>query len=149
MTKIAIIGYGNTLRGDDAIGWLAAEELSTRIDDPRVKLIRKHQLNPELAETISRFDAVLFVDATNEGTPGEVRCHKVEPRLHDSGLTHSASPAALLVLARELYGRAPRGYLVTLCGESYDLRERLSPRIERAMPRLVSTVEAKTWELLA
>jgi hydrogenase maturation protease len=141
MTKIAIIGYGNTLRGDDAVGWLAAEELSHRPHDPCVTVLRQHQLNPELAENISTFDVALFVDATQDGEPGEVRCDEVEPRMTDSGLTHSASPEALLVLARELYGRAPRAFLFSLCGESFELEERLSPRVELALPRLVDLVD--------
>lgn len=149
MSRVAIIGYGNTLRGDDAVGWLAAEELSGRIDDSRVTVLKGHQLNPELAETICDFDVVLFVDATGDGDPGEIRCREVEARLDDSGLTHSASPEALFVLARDLYGGRPRGLLYTLCGASFELEERLSPPVAAALPQLVSMVAAKTAELLA
>lgn len=141
MTRVVIIGYGNTLRGDDAAGWLAAETLSGRLDASKVSVLAEHQLGPELAETISAFDVALFVDARQDGAPGELRCDEVEPRLTDSGLTHSASPEALLLLARELYGSAPRSFLFSLCGESFELEERLSPRVERALPRLVDLVD--------
>lgn len=149
MTRLALIGYGNTLRGDDAIGRLAAEELSRRVDDPRVTVMTLHQLNPELAETIASFDAVLFIDAATDGEPGEIRVRAVEPRLDDSGLTHSASPEALLVLARELYGRAPGGTLFTLSGESFELEERLSSSVAAALPRLVALVASSVETALA
>ncbi|MGK2860004.1 MAG: hydrogenase maturation protease [Thermoanaerobaculia bacterium] len=148
MSRIVIIGYGNTLRGDDAAGWLAAEALSESFDETRVTVLKKHQLAPELAETISAFDVALFVDATREGEPGELRCAAVEPVLTDSGLTHSASPEALLYLARELYGRTPQAFLFSLCGESFDLVEQLTPRIADALPRLVGLVGAKALALL-
>jgi hydrogenase maturation protease len=141
MSRIVIIGYGNTLRGDDAVGWLAAEALSGSVDEAKVTVLTRHQLAPELAETISSFDVALFVDATQNGAPGDLRCDEVVPRLTDSGLTHSASPEALLVLARELYGSAPRAFLFSLCGESFELEERLSPRVERALPRLVNLID--------
>jgi len=149
MTTVAIIGYGNTLRGDDAVGWLAAEALLARFDEPGVTVLLRHQLAPELAQTISAFDVVLFVDATNEGEAGELRCREVEPALTDSGLTHSASPEALLVLARELYGRAPQAFLLSLCGESFALEERLSPPVAEAMPDFVRLVEATAELALA
>lgn len=144
MTKVVIIGYGNTLRGDDAVGWIAAEALSERFDGERVTVLMRHQLAPELGETISAFDVALFVDAAHDGVPGELRCREIEPLLTDSGLTHSASPEALLVLARELYGRAPRGVLVTLCGESFAMEDELSPRVAEAMPQFVRLVEETT-----
>lgn len=148
MTKVVIIGYGNTLRGDDAVGWLAAEAVSESFDDTRVTVLMRHQLAPELGETISAFDVALFVDATRDGVPGELRCRELEPLLTDSGLTHSASPEALLVLARELYGHAPEATLISLCGESFELNDQLSPRIAEALPRLVSLVQSKARALL-
>lgn len=149
MTKVVIIGYGNTLRGDDAVGWLAAEALLERFGAAGVTVLLRHQLAPELGETISAFDVALFVDATRDGEPGELRCRELEPLLTDSGLTHSASPEALLVLARELYGRAPRGFLLSLSGESFALEETLSPAVAKAMPDFVRLVEATAELALA
>lgn len=149
MARVVIIGYGNTLRGDDAVGWLAAESLLERFDEPGVTVLLRHQLAPELAETISGYDVALFVDASREGQAGDVRCIEIEPKLTDSGLTHSASPEALLVLARELYGGAPQAFLISLCGESFALEDRLSPIVAEAMPEFVRLVEATAELALA
>jgi hydrogenase maturation protease len=146
MPRVLIIGCGNTLRGDDAIGYLAAEELSAGALPAAAEVLVRHQLAPELAETISEFDVALFVDATQDGEPGELRCQPVEPSADDSGLTHSASPAALLFLARELYGHAPQGWLFSLCGESFDLTEELSQPVRDALPGLTEMVGQKAAE---
>jgi len=53
------------------------------------------------------------------------------------------------VLARELYGRAPRAFLISLCGESFALEERLSPLVADAMPGFVRLVEATAELALA
>ncbi|MBI2213959.1 MAG: hydrogenase maturation protease [Acidobacteria bacterium] len=140
MTSVVIIGYGNALRGDDAAGRLAAEALSEKLNRSDVVVFAVHQLGPELAESISAFDVALFIDATQRGQAGELHCDELEPHLDDSSLTHSASPEALLMLAHELYGRAPRAYLFSLSGESFELEERLSPSVARALPRLVELV---------
>ncbi len=149
MPRVLIIGYGNTLRGDDAVGWLAAEALAGVGLPPEITVLARRQLAPELAETISEVAIALFVDSTQDGEPGELRCQAVGPLVDDSGLTHSASPAALIFLARELYGRAPEALLFSLCGESFDLNEELSPRVRDALPKLVEMVRQKAEAFLA
>ena len=53
---VLILGYGNPLRGDDALGPQVAEELAVRLgDDPRVTVQAVHQLTLDLAETLANF----------------------------------------------------------------------------------------------
>lgn len=119
MTRVLVIGYGNTLRGDDALGPRAAEHLRPLIFPAEV--LACHQLSPELAAQLAEYDAAIFVDAAATGTPGEVRVSHVADSHGESSLTHHVSPAALLVLARQLYGRAPRALLVTAVGANFAL----------------------------
>ena len=56
------------------------------------------QLLPEVAESVSRADTVIFVDASCAGEAGELRCHRVTPPLKVQ-FTHQLSPAELLGLA--------------------------------------------------
>ncbi len=66
MTETLIIGYGNLLRGDDAVGCHAAHELEQHYrDDPEVEVIATQQLTPEMAEDVSRCGLVLFLDASS------------------------------------------------------------------------------------
>ena len=77
---LLIIGYGNPLRGDDAFGYRAAEELQASFIDHREAVILPvHQLTPELAADIARAARVVFIDAAAEGEPGKLASRSVVP----------------------------------------------------------------------
>jgi hydrogenase maturation protease len=117
MTRALILGYGNPLRGDDALGVLAAERLRALL--PEAEVFTNHQLTPELAAALSQSDAAVFLVAAAMGTPGTVSVTRLAPLPSAASLTHQVSPQALLELAQSLYGHAPRAYLITGVGESF------------------------------
>jgi hydrogenase maturation protease len=136
--RVVVIGYGNTLRGDDGIGWRAIEALERSGVPANTTALTVHQLDPELARALSEATLALFVDAAREGEPGEVRCVAVSAGAPDSAFSHQLTPAALLALARSLYGASPAAFEITMCGERFDVCEELSPTCEAALPHLVS-----------
>jgi hydrogenase maturation protease len=118
--RVLLIGYGNPLRGDDALGPMAVERLRPLLTD--AELLSCHQLAPELAERLAGCELALFVDAAACGEPGTVRLQRrLRPQADGvASLTHHVQPAALLALAQELYGRAPAAMLVTGSGATFD-----------------------------
>jgi hydrogenase maturation protease len=133
-----VIGYGNTLRGDDGAGVCAAERLAERFPD--LDVLTVHELQPELAETISTYREVFFLDAGMD-VP-EVRAEVVTPAADSRpDGSHSHSPGTLLSLCSALYGRAPeRSLLVAIPGQSFDFSEQLSPFTEAMVERAVEQV---------
>ena len=127
MARVLVLGYGNPLRCDDGLGWQVAVELFRANRSPDVEVLPCHQLTPELADAVSRCDTVLFIDSTRQGIPGELRCEEVRPQSGSIPLTHDLSPTALLDMSSELYGACPRAYVLTICGESFEPGESLSP----------------------
>ena len=71
MTGLLVIGYGNTLRGDDGVGPKVAEAVEA-LQLPGVRTLVCQQLSPEHAEPISRARVVVFVDAAVDA-PREVQ----------------------------------------------------------------------------
>jgi hydrogenase maturation protease len=141
---VAVIGYGNALRSDDGIGWHAAERLA---GDPRlegVSVLQRHQLTPELALDISGAALVVLIDASSALAPGEIIVERVEriERVDGAGRTwsHHVSPAVLLTLSDELYGRAADVFVVSCGAASLDVGDRLSPLAEAALPKLIDAV---------
>lgn len=139
--RVVVVGYGNTLRSDDGLGWHAAERLA---DDPRldgVDVIQRHQLTPELAFDISAASLVVLIDASSRRAPGEFCVERVEPAAGAGPRgSHHLTPATLVALAHELYGCAA-DVLVVSCGvQSLEIGDRLSPVVEEALPRLVDAV---------
>lgn len=126
-----IIGYGNPLRSDDAVGLHVAAALSAA----GYRTIEIFQLAPELAEDIAASRRVIFVDCHMDLQPGEVKAGSVDPTLHPD--THLQTPGDLLRLAAELYDARPEAFLIGIGPESVDLGETLSQPVMRAIPRAV------------
>jgi hydrogenase maturation protease len=135
MARVLIIGYGNPLRGDDSLGWEIAKRLATSIQDEPVEVLALNQLTPELSEPISEVELVVFIDASHAGKPGSWRCETVEPNaasLHTLG--HHLTPMSLLAYAQIIFKASPRALLVSVAGESFDCRQKLSPSVAAALP---------------
>jgi len=126
-----VIGYGNSLRGDDGAGPFIARQLGAGA-------IACHQLTPELAEPISQAQCVIFVDA-HAGVPaGQIDIQPVQPGA--SAAIHRFDPETLLAWSQQLYGRAPEAILVGIGAESFDLGEGLSPGAMRAAGRALRVI---------
>lgn len=139
MARVLIIGYGNPLRSDDGVGWRVAQKVSSEAPRADVRVMAAQQLTPEMAEDASRVERVLFVDAARAGTPGSVRCEEIvasEAGAH----THELSPGLVLGLAKELYGRSPRAFLLTIAGENFETGETLSRVVAEAVPEVMARI---------
>jgi len=140
MAPVLILAYGNPLRGDDAIAWRAAEELQKTLPSSLAEIRALHQLTPELAETMSAAEAVIFLDAACDGQPGAIRCTAVKAEPQQPNFSHQMTPQSLLALCEQLYSARPRSFVVSVAGESFAVGEPLSPAAESALPQFVSTV---------
>lgn len=142
MAHTIIIGYGNPLRGDDGLGWRAAERLRAEITDPEVDVQTGHQLTPELAETVTHVRLVVFIDANCDTMAGEVVSRRIEPDRSPSELfTHRLTPEVLLGMAEKLYGRSPEGILISVGAASFEHGDQLSPAVESALPAVIERVQ--------
>ncbi|MBE7383601.1 MAG: hydrogenase maturation protease [Leptolyngbya sp. SIO1E4] len=130
--KTLVIGYGNTLRGDDGVGYRIAEQVETWAL-PNVKAIACHQLTPELAAEIAECDRVFFVDATLPGTCQTVTVQPV-PLSSTAALdTHHSDPKGLLRLAVTLYQASPQAYQVLMPTVAMDFGEQLSDQAQAGL----------------
>lgn len=139
MENILVIAYGNPLRCDDGIAWQAAEELK-RVLPSSAQVICVHQLTPELAESTSRADLVIFLDAATDAEAGNVLCRPLNAGKGELRLSHHFTPEGLLAVGERLYSAKPPGFLVTLRGERFEHGEGFSPAAVRAVPRAVELV---------
>jgi hydrogenase maturation protease len=147
--KALIIGFGNTLRGDDGIGQAAARALASDAAIDGADVIGCHQLTPELAECIAAVGLVVFVDAAVDTQPGAVVIREIQgASAQPSGLVHAANPAGLLDLARKLYGRTPEAFLVTVGVSTLALSDALSEAAAAALPEAIAAVRRLVLERL-
>jgi len=137
---VLILGYGNPLGGDDAVGWHAAETLASLIRHPAVRVQACHQLTPELAAEASQAAIVIFLDAAADQPPGTVHCRRVLPERSGMLFTHQLSPAALLGLTERLYGRRPEAVLFSVGAHRFTEGAVLSSQVRNALPALLDQV---------
>ncbi|MBP7693473.1 MAG: hydrogenase maturation protease [Anaerolineales bacterium] len=139
---LLIIGFGNPLRGDDGLGWRAAERLSAA-DRPGRRVITCQQLTPDLAEPLSQTGRVVFIDAAVDGEPGQIKIHSLTPAPPEPGaFSHQLTPAGLLSLAALWYGGAPQAELITVAGAQFAFSESLSPAVDAAVENVVRWVQS-------
>ncbi|MDY6845643.1 MAG: hydrogenase maturation protease [Chloroflexota bacterium] len=140
-----IFGYGNADRQDDGAGWhivkILAERLGLSIpedpgaaielEDELVDLIFDLQIYPELAETISQYKRVCFVDAHTSNVPEEISWVELSPAYEISPLTHHMSPKTVLSISQTVYDKAPETILVSVRGYKFQFERELSPQTEQ------------------
>lgn len=127
-TELLVIGYGNSLRGDDGIGPMVADAINC-LNLPGVRTLSCPLLAPELADPIARAREVIFVDASAEPLPS-VRWQKLTPDESSQLMAHAAEPRTLLALAHDLFGHAPKAWWLTLPALDMGFRSGLSPDAE-------------------
>jgi len=137
---VTIVAYGNTLRSDDGVARRLAEELE-ELTLPEFQVISCDLLIPELAEAVSRADRVIFVDAeANSNEP--VRARKVVPAESSQLMAHHASARVILALARDVFGRAPEAWLVTIPGRNFEIGEVLSEIATQGKQKALELIKA-------
>lgn len=124
-----IIGYGNTIRGDDGAGYQIAEAVG-QWNFNHVRSLAVHQLTPDLVEAIAQAKTVIFVDAA---TLSEVKIEKLRPNYAASFTGHYADPRSMLALTRTLYQVLPTAYRILIPAVDFSFGETLSPVTQKSV----------------
>lgn len=138
-----MIGYGNTLRGDDGVGYQVAAAVAAW-QLPQVRSLPVHQLLPELAAAIATVDTVVFVDAAVTPDPAAADI-TVEPLVAGGGTTfrtHIITPPLLLGLAQRLYGATPAADWLTMPAIDFTLGMELSAIAHRGQNLALAYLES-------
>jgi hydrogenase maturation protease len=145
VARIAVIGIGNVLTGDDGVGPNVARRLDAAWDLPEVEVIDAGTPGLDLTTILAGVEAAVLVDAVSaRGAPGELRSY-------DKAILLSRPPAMALsphepgvreaLMNAEFLGASPA--VVTLVGvipETVALGCRLSPAVQAAVPGAIEAV---------
>jgi hydrogenase maturation protease len=139
--KTLVIGYGNESRRDDGVGRYVVERLAQH-DLPDVELQTARQLEVELAETLTRFDRVIFVDAATPDAPRAIQRSRIAPRFQSHAVAHYLTPPDVLSLGETLYGHVPEAVLFSVRGCDFNFGMELTPATRRAGEEVVRQIHA-------
>lgn len=137
--EFLVIGYGNTLRGDDGVGVRVAEAVAA-LHLPGVHTMNCHQLSPEDAERVSQAGRVIFVDAAAGGS--EVQLVPLSPGETTQLMAHAADPRTVLALAREIFGHAPEAWALTIPAVRMGFSEELTPQAQQGLEQAVQWIRS-------
>jgi len=134
-----IIGFGNPDRQDDGVAWhilaILAEKLGRPIpsmdegffpNGENPDLLFVLQLTPELADTISAYQRVCFIDAHTGNVPEDVNMVEVKAEYQRSPFAHHMTANTCLSLVQTIYGRNPQAILVSVRGYEFSFSHELS-----------------------
>lgn len=134
--KTLIIGIGNYGRADDALGWKFIDEFSDR--DDLYDFEYRYQLQIEDAELVTKYEKVIFVDASHQQLEKGFFFYSCLPAPTSAFTTHQLNPETVLWLAGELFGDPPKGYVMAIGGIHWKLHHGLSNQAKRNFKNAVA-----------
>ena len=146
-TRVAIVGIGNELRGDDAAGVMVARALQLAVEadrDPPLFIIDAGTAPENFTGPLRRFepDLVLLIDAAqmNEA-PGSIRWIDWQDTSGLSASTHTLPPYLLAqYLVSELNCDVA---LIGIQPQGNEFSASLSLEVQRAVDEIVRTLETR------
>jgi hydrogenase maturation protease len=132
-----VIGYGNPIRQDDAMGWKAAQLLQRALPPHAVEIVQEHQLTPELVTRLKQARLAIFLDASVNLSPGAIRLQTLYPAKMQPW-SHHILPDQLLTLAEQVNGEVPPAYLISGGVEEMGLSDRMTGTGEKCAARIAN-----------
>jgi len=142
--SIRIIGLGNSMRGDDAVGLLAARRLRRDLGD-RAEVTEAEMAGVDIVELIKGVGVAILIDAARSGQrPGTI--HRLDASTRPIGVgmfpssSHALGVSEALELARVL-GVLPKAVIVYGIEVGHtEAGQPLSPQVAKALDEVVGLV---------
>ena len=156
--KIAVIGIGQSLRGDDAAGLEAVQRWQERHPEtagkPEIIAETRELPGLELLDLLGRVDAAVLVDAVCSSAPAGT-IHRLNPDqlsafAGGAQSAHGWGVAETLALAERLNlpARAIKLRIVGIEAIRLEPGSTLSPEVEQAIPTACEALHAEVLSLL-
>jgi len=153
LKQLLLLGYGNPDREDDGVAWHILRALTTRLglsapdsyedefpEHAAIEFAFYLQLTPEMAEDVSAYDQVCFVDAHTGNIPEPVRLIDVQSEFQASPFTHHLTAQSLVSMCETIYGKKPDAALLSVLGHRFLFSRQLSEETARLVPEAVELI---------
>jgi len=141
MVKKLLMGVGNDIRGDDAVGELIARELESEdwdtvdcgsVPENHIVMIEEKQ-----------YEVVVLVDAAEMGlNPGDIR---IVPRDHLGVFTMSTHAMPLSTVMDFLDKKVKEVFLVGIQPKDMSLKEGMTSELEEAKEEMIELLKSERW----
>jgi hydrogenase maturation protease len=154
--KILVMGLGNPILSDDAVGILAARTLKESFHHPEVDIIEAELGGMNLLDPLQDYQAAIIMDSviTGEHPPGTIIFNydlenlPGSPRLLSP---HDADLASTIRLGKKLGMNMPTEVriLAMEVEDNITFAEKCTPKVKAAIPQMVHSVKNLILELLS
>ncbi len=151
--RTLVLGYGNRDRQDDGIAWHLLAEIRKRLGfkDPynidesfdsqdQIVFVFQLQLTPEMAEELSTFDKICFLDAHTGSVPEDIHYEILSAVYQHSPLTHHLTASSLLSILQTIYHKTPEAILISVKGKEFGYSPELSSETANLIPQAAQVV---------
>jgi hydrogenase maturation protease len=131
--RILIYGYGNPGRQDDGLGIMLSEEIEKWTHSSNLSNIdvdQNYQLNIEDAEKISKYDLVIFIDASVNDIKS-FTFDIIKPDLKTDFSMHSVTPSFVVGICEQIFGYHPQAYQLQIKGYKWEFMRDVSSGAKR------------------
>jgi len=156
--RIAVVGVGNILSGDEGIGVHIARKLKSYKLPPEVEVYDCGTSGIAVLEALDGADKAVIIDAALTGSkPGTVvkltlhDAEKMESSIFTMASLHNLDLITTLQLAKltEAYKLPKDIVILAIEPQSLEYSMKLSPILKRRMPELVDAVLKEVYRLLS
>ena len=153
MNQTLVLGYGNPDRQDDGVAWHVLHALAIQLTPARPGFLRGRvsaqrpvgfrlyaPIDPEMAEQISPYERVCFVDAHTGSIAKEVQLVPVKGQFQHSPFTHHLTAQSLLSMCQSLYGKTPQCSLLSVRGYRFEFERELSAETAALVPQALEII---------
>jgi len=137
-----LLGVGNDIRGDDAVGEMVVREFKSdewetidcgSVPENHITLIEKDE-----------YEVVVIVDAANMNLePGEIR---IVPREHLGVFTMSTHALPISTVMDFLDKKVKEVYLIGIQPKDMALKEGMTDELQEAKDRMIELLESSEWK---
>ena len=122
---ILVIGIGNSLRGDDAVGHWLADKIATDAH-PFATVQTMHQLHIEVLEQLQQYTHVMVIDAAIQNEPALLSA--IAPQDTPAHAeSHLADVVTLMQLHRNLYQQPIDWFTLRIAAQQFEMGTAISP----------------------
>lgn len=114
-----IVGFGNSLRGDDSFGIDCIKLLKKEIISDKVTLLKKHQLLPELCLELLDSNHIIFIDVSFDEKKEYILACKLKEEI-STNLSHHISPHTIIYMLKNLYNKSFEYEIYSMLCNSFD-----------------------------
>ena len=143
--KTIIIGLGNTILCDDAVGIIVAKKLYAKVKNKQISFCESSFAGWRIIDIINGYDKVIIVDVIKQNNLEIGKCYKVEAKKNmciNLNSSHGLGIFESLELAKQNGWSMPK--VISVYGinvqNPYEFGEYLTPQVKKNISKIVKEI---------